>query len=61
MLLERTGAAASMSEFRRGDGRFHVEIAAASRSSRLTQTEVAIQSELTDVISLLPASGASCV
>jgi DNA-binding GntR family transcriptional regulator len=43
-----------MNEFRRSDGRFHVEIAAASRSSRLTQAELAIQSELIDLIALLP-------
>jgi GntR family transcriptional regulator, transcriptional repressor for pyruvate dehydrogenase complex len=55
VLLDRMSRAKAMNEFRRGDGRFHVEIAAASRSSRLTQTELAIQSELTDLISLLPS------
>jgi GntR family transcriptional regulator, transcriptional repressor for pyruvate dehydrogenase complex len=54
VLLERMGVAKTMNEFRRGDGRLHVEIAAASRSSRLTQAELAIQSELSDLIALLP-------
>jgi len=55
VLLERMDRAETMNEFRRSDGRFHVEIAAASRSSRLTQAELAIQSELIDLIALLPA------
>lgn len=54
VLLDRMRVAKTMNEFRRGDGRFHVEIAAASRSSRLTQAELAIQSELTDLVALLP-------
>jgi DNA-binding FadR family transcriptional regulator len=54
VLLGRMTAASSLEEFRRGDGRFHIEIAAASRSARLTQAEIELQSELRDLLSLLP-------
>jgi len=54
VLLRRMAAAQSLGEFRRGDGRLHIEIAAASRSARLTQAEIALQSELRDLLALLP-------
>ncbi len=55
-LQQRMDGAADMAAFRRGDGRLHVEVAAASRSSRLTQSAIAIQSELNDLVGLLPGT-----
>ena len=54
VLLRRMARAQSLEEFRRGDGRLHIEIAAASRSARLTQAEIGLQSELRDLLALLP-------
>jgi len=53
LLLERMATAGSLDDFRRLDGRFHIEIAAASRSARLTQAEIEIQSDLRDFVALL--------
>jgi DNA-binding FadR family transcriptional regulator len=52
--LERMSRAGDLEAFRRGDGRLHIEIAAVSRSARLTQAEIGLQSELRDLLALLP-------
>lgn len=46
----RLGGAASRSDRRRIDGRFHLELAAAAQSARLTKAEVALQAEVGDLL-----------
>jgi DNA-binding GntR family transcriptional regulator len=54
LLVERMRKATSLAEFLRSDGRFHIEVAAASQSARLTQAEIAVESEFNLLLSLLP-------
>jgi DNA-binding FadR family transcriptional regulator len=51
--LAQMETAETPADQRRADGRFHIEIAAASRSARLTQAEIDLQSELHDLLALL--------
>jgi len=53
-LVETMGAEAHYPSFRRLDTRFHVSIASASRSKRLTLLETTIQSELQALFPMVP-------
>jgi GntR family transcriptional repressor for pyruvate dehydrogenase complex len=48
--IERLESASTISDRRRADDGFHIEIAAAAQSSRLTRAEIALQSEIGDVL-----------
>jgi GntR family transcriptional repressor for pyruvate dehydrogenase complex len=54
---EVVAAGRSSGDRRRADGRFHIEVAAASQSPRLTNSEIALQSE-TGALLWLPGSEA---
>jgi DNA-binding FadR family transcriptional regulator len=54
LLVKRMREAGSLVDFLRSDGRFHIEVAAASQSARLTQAEIDVQSEHNVLLSLLP-------
>ncbi|GAA2353554.1 FadR/GntR family transcriptional regulator [Nonomuraea africana] len=49
-LVDRLAAATSVGERRRADGRFHIEVAAAAQSVRLTRAEIDIQSEVGELL-----------
>ncbi|WP_197094159.1 FadR/GntR family transcriptional regulator [Nonomuraea sp. SBT364] len=49
-VLGRLDAATSVGERRRADGRFHIEVAAAAQSVRLTRAEIDIQSEVGELL-----------
>lgn len=49
-LVGRLDAATSVGERRRADGRFHIEVAAAAQSVRLTRAEIDIQSEVGELL-----------
>ena len=53
-LAERTQAAGSLGDLLRADGRLHVVIAAGSQAARLTRAEIEVQSELNELLALLP-------
>ena len=53
-LVEDMAAATVYDDFRRADSRFHLTIASAARSSRLTTAEASIQTEVGDLMSLIP-------
>jgi DNA-binding FadR family transcriptional regulator len=57
-LTEQLGAAATQVDRVRADCRFHVEIAVASQSIRLTRREVELQAELSELL-WLPSAGES--
>ncbi|GAB2819604.1 FadR/GntR family transcriptional regulator [Streptomyces daliensis] len=48
--VERLAAAESVGERRRADGRFHIEIAAAAQSTRLTRQEIDLQGEIGELL-----------
>lgn len=54
LLVEAMASPRRYSEFRRTDSRFHLAIASASRSARLTAAEASIQTEIGDLMSLIP-------
>ncbi len=56
LLVEQLERATSPTECRRIDGRFHIEVAVASHSERLTRREVALQAEIGDLL-WLPVVG----
>lgn len=49
-LVERLAAAASVGARRRADGRFHIEVAAAAQSARLTRQEIELQAEVGELL-----------
>lgn len=49
-LIEQLVAADSVGARRRADGRFHIEIAAAAQSTRLTRQEIDLQSEVGELL-----------
>lgn len=49
-VLSRLDAATTVGERRRADGRFHIEVAAAAQSVRLTRAEIDIQSEVGELL-----------
>ncbi|MGN9781435.1 FadR/GntR family transcriptional regulator [Nonomuraea sp. ZG12] len=49
-ILGRLEAATSVDERRRADGRFHIEVAAAAQSVRLTRAEIDIQAEVGELL-----------
>jgi len=53
-LVETMAAPCIYDEFRRADSRFHLTIASAARSQRLTIAEASIQTEVGDLMSLIP-------
>jgi DNA-binding FadR family transcriptional regulator len=63
--LERTVAlmasASAPAELRRLEGRFHIEVAGASQSARLTQAEIALQADLGQLLWLPPAGEVACL
>ncbi|WP_027897347.1 FadR/GntR family transcriptional regulator [Zestomonas thermotolerans] len=54
--IEALGAATSRHEQRRADARFHIEIAVASQSVRLTHAEIRLQAEIGELL-WLPVEG----
>lgn len=58
-LVEQLAAAENIGDRIRADSRFHLEIAMASQSERLTRLEVALQAELTPMLWLPVDSGTS--
>jgi DNA-binding FadR family transcriptional regulator len=54
LLVEEMASPRRYTDFRRADSRFHLAIAAASRSARLTAAEASIQTEIGDLMSLIP-------
>ncbi len=54
---ERLEGATSAAERRRADARFHVDLAVASHSTRLTSEEVRFQGEISGLLWLLPSAG----
>jgi GntR family transcriptional regulator, transcriptional repressor for pyruvate dehydrogenase complex len=53
-LAQQAGRATSPRERRRADALFHIQIAAASQSARLTQAEMRIQADFQDLLLLVP-------
>ncbi|NUT41371.1 MAG: FadR family transcriptional regulator [Thermoactinospora sp.] len=49
-VVDRLEAATSTGERRRADGRFHIEVAAAAQSVRLTRAEIDIQGEVGELL-----------
>ncbi|WP_307796266.1 FCD domain-containing protein [Amycolatopsis sp. 195334CR] len=49
-LIDQLAAAATVGERRRADGRFHIEIAAAAQSTRLTRQEIDLQGEIGELL-----------
>jgi GntR family transcriptional regulator, transcriptional repressor for pyruvate dehydrogenase complex len=49
-LIEQLAAAETVGERRRADGRFHIEIAAAAQSTRLTRQEIDLQGEIGELL-----------
>src|SRR5580692_2468653 len=58
-LVEQLSGAATLGSRIRADSRFHIEVAIASQSERLTMLEVALQTKLAEFLWLPPASGSS--
>ncbi|MNM72940.1 putative L-lactate dehydrogenase operon regulatory protein [compost metagenome] len=58
--IEALGEAGSRHERRRADARFHIEIAVASQSIRLTHAEIRLQAEIGELL-WLPTEGAPSV
>lgn len=56
-LIERLEAASTPGDRRRADARFHIEIAAAAQSSRLTRQEIDLQAEVSELL-WMPSSEA---
>jgi DNA-binding FadR family transcriptional regulator len=54
LLVEAMASAGAYEGFRRADSRFHLTIAAAARSPRLVAAEASIQTEIGDLMSLIP-------
>lgn len=53
-LVEAMAAPLNFSVFRRADSRFHITIASAAKSHRLTSAEVGIQADLAGLLRLIP-------
>lgn len=49
-LIEQLAAADTVGDRRRADGRFHIEIAAAAQSTRLTRQEIDLQGEIGELL-----------
>lgn len=49
-LIEQLAVAGSVGDRRRADGRFHIEIAAAAQSTRLTRQEIDLQGEIGELL-----------
>ncbi|MPY80071.1 MAG: FCD domain-containing protein [Actinophytocola sp.] len=49
-LIDELAAAETVGDRRRADGRFHIEIAAAAQSTRLTRQEIDLQSEIGELL-----------
>lgn len=49
-LVDQLAEAGSTGERRRADGRFHIELAAAAQSSRLTRQEIDLQAEIGELL-----------
>jgi len=49
-LIEELAAAGTAGERRRADGRFHIEVAAAAQSARLTRQEIDLQGEIGELL-----------
>jgi len=49
-LVDQLAAAETVGERRRADGRFHIEIAAAAQSTRLTRQEIDLQGEIGELL-----------
>ncbi|MFG3253549.1 FadR/GntR family transcriptional regulator [Streptomyces sp. NPDC048172] len=49
-LVDQLAAARTAGERRRADGRFHIEVAAAAQSARLTRQEIDLQSEIGELL-----------
>ncbi|MFD2397054.1 FadR/GntR family transcriptional regulator [Prauserella oleivorans] len=49
-LVDQLGSACTPGDRRRADARFHIEIAAAAQSSRLTRQEIALQAEVGELL-----------
>jgi DNA-binding FadR family transcriptional regulator len=58
VLTEQLGTAQGVSERVRADCRFHIELAIASQSERLTRREVSLQAEVSGILWLPPLSDA---
>ena len=58
-LAEQLSGATTLGSRIRADSRFHIEIAIASQSERLTMLEVALQTKLAEFLWLPPAPGSS--
>ncbi|MFB9764712.1 FadR/GntR family transcriptional regulator [Nocardioides kongjuensis] len=56
-LTEQLGSAMTPGDRVRADCRFHIEVAVASQSSRLTRREVGLQAEVSGMLWLLPEAG----
>jgi GntR family transcriptional regulator, transcriptional repressor for pyruvate dehydrogenase complex len=54
LLVEAMAAAKGYKEFRRNDSRFHLAIASAARSPRLATAEAGVQTEIGDLMALIP-------
>jgi DNA-binding GntR family transcriptional regulator len=52
--VEAMAAPPPFAEFRRADSRFHLGVAAASRSARLVETETHLQTEMSELLALIP-------
>lgn len=53
-LVEQMAAPPRFPVFRRADSRFHLSVASASRSPRLTAAETAVQAEMSELLALIP-------
>ncbi|MGH3950589.1 MAG: FadR/GntR family transcriptional regulator [Pseudonocardiaceae bacterium] len=49
-LIDQLAAAGTVGDRRRADGRFHIEIAAAAQSTRLTRQEIDLQGEIGELL-----------
>jgi GntR family transcriptional regulator, transcriptional repressor for pyruvate dehydrogenase complex len=58
-LVDQLSGAATLGSRIRADSRFHIEVAIASQSERLTMLEVALQTKLAEFLWLPPAPGSS--
>ncbi len=58
-LVRRMDRPRSYAEFRRADSRFHLLLASAARSPHLAAAEASIQSELRDLLALIPHPAAA--
>ena len=53
-LVEQMAAPPPFPVFRRADSRFHLAVASASRSPRLTAAEASVQAEMSELLALIP-------